>query len=186
MTTKDVSSIRIAPKVWRNGEFIDWDNARVHVMTHAIHYGSSVFEGIRAYQTESGGPAIFRLTEHMQRLLNSGKIYRMNSPFTRAQFCQAAVDLVGDSGLDECYLRPIMFRGLDEANPAFGFTSQSKTSTGWTVGAGVEFALVQNWTAKVEYLYMDLGDFNTNVSAPLPTKVDFTANIVRAGVNFRF
>jgi outer membrane immunogenic protein len=76
--------------------------------------------------------------------------------------------------------------GNVEANPAFGFTSQSKTSTGWTVGAGLEFALAQNWTAKVEYLYMDLGDFNTNVSAPLPTKVDFTANIVRAGVNFRF
>lgn len=120
MTTKDVSTLRIAPKVWRNGEFIDWDNARVHVMTHAIHYGSSVFEGVRAYLTESGGTAIFRLTEHMQRLLNSGKIYRMKAPFTREEFCRAAVELVGGSGLEECYLRPIVFRGLDEANPAFG------------------------------------------------------------------
>jgi outer membrane immunogenic protein len=73
-----------------------------------------------------------------------------------------------------------------EANPSFGFISQSKTSTGWTVGAGVEFALAQNWTAKVEYLYMDLGDFSSVVSAPAPTTVDFKANIVRAGVNFRF
>jgi branched-chain amino acid aminotransferase len=120
MSTKDVNTIRVAPKIWRNGEFIDWDNARVHVMTHAIHYGSSVFEGIRAYKTETGGTAIFRLTEHMQRLLNSGKIYRMNAPYTRDEFCQAAVDLVGDSGLEECYLRPIVFRGLDEAKPAFG------------------------------------------------------------------
>lgn len=76
--------------------------------------------------------------------------------------------------------------GNIEANPSFGFTSASTTNAGWTIGAGVEFALMQNWTAKVEYLYMDLGDFRTNVSAPVATNVDFTANIVRAGVNFRF
>ena len=76
--------------------------------------------------------------------------------------------------------------GNIEANPSFGFTSASTTNSGWTVGAGVEFALMQNWTAKVEYLYMNLGDFNTAVSAPASTNVDFTANIVRAGVNFRF
>ena len=99
MSAKDVSTLRIAPNVWRNGEFIDWDNARVHVMTHAIHYGSSVFEGVRAYNTEKKGTAIFRLTEHMQRLLNSGKIYRMQAPFTRDEFCQAAIELVGGSGL---------------------------------------------------------------------------------------
>jgi branched-chain amino acid aminotransferase len=112
--------MRIAPRVWHNGEFIDWDKARVHVMTHAIHYGSSVFEGIRAYNTESGGTAIFRLTEHMQRLMNSAKVYRMKLAFTREDFCRAAIDLVADSGLEECYIRPIAFRGLDEENPAFG------------------------------------------------------------------
>jgi branched-chain amino acid aminotransferase len=112
--------MRIAPKVWHNGEFIDWDKARVHVMTHAIHYGSSVFEGIRAYKTESGGTAIFRLTEHMQRLLNSAKVYRMSLDFTRDDFCRAAIDLVAGSDLEECYIRPIAFRGLDEENPAFG------------------------------------------------------------------
>ncbi len=119
MSTKDVNTLRIAPKVWRNGEMIDWDNARVHVMTHAIHYGSSVFEGIRAYETVNG-PAIFRLTEHMQRLMNSAKIYRMDHKFTREDFCKAAVDLVGDSGLEACYLRPVIFRGLNEEKPAFG------------------------------------------------------------------
>jgi branched-chain amino acid aminotransferase len=81
---KDVSTLRIAPKVWRDGEFIDWNDARVHVMTHAIHYGSSVFEGIRAYATKRG-PAVFRLTEHMQRLMNSAKIYRMDHNLTRDQ-----------------------------------------------------------------------------------------------------
>jgi branched-chain amino acid aminotransferase len=100
MSTKDVNTMKIASKVWRNGEFIDWDNARVHVMTHAIHYGSSVFEGIRAYKTENG-TAVFRLTEHIQRLLNSAKLVR-------------------GGGMDECYIRPIIFRGLNEEKPAFG------------------------------------------------------------------
>ena len=111
--------MKIAPKVWKNGEFIDWDNARVHVMTHAINYGSSVFEGIRCYETTRGS-AIFRLPEHMQRLLNSAKIYRMDPKFDRTQFCHAAVDLVRQSGLDSCYLRPLVIRGLDEEKPAFG------------------------------------------------------------------
>ncbi len=111
--------MKISPKVWRNGEFIDWNNARVHVMSHVVHYGSSVFEGIRCYNTTQGS-AVFRLTEHMQRLVNSAKIYRMDSQFTREQFCDATVELIRQSGLDECYLRPVIFRGLDEDNPAFG------------------------------------------------------------------
>lgn len=119
MASKDVSTLKIAPKVWKNGELINWDDARVHVMTHAIHYGSSVFEGIRAYSTRRG-PAVFRLSEHMQRLLNSAKIYRMNTDLTRDQLIKATVDLVKDSGLEQCYLRPIIFRSLDEAKPAFG------------------------------------------------------------------
>jgi branched-chain amino acid aminotransferase len=119
MTAKDVNTMKIAPKVWRNGEFINWDEARVHVMTHAIHYGSSVFEGIRAYTTERG-TAVFRLTEHIQRLLNSAKVYRMDIKHTREEICQAAVELVRGGGMDECYLRPIIFRGLNEDKPAFG------------------------------------------------------------------
>lgn len=120
MSSKDVSTLRIAPKIWRNGEFIDWKDARVHVMTHAIHYGSSVFEGIRAYKTDDGS-AVFRLTEHMQRLLNSAKIYRMDLKVTRDEFCRATVELLRQSGgMDECYIRPIVFRGLNEEKPAFG------------------------------------------------------------------
>jgi branched-chain amino acid aminotransferase len=116
---KDVKTPRIAGEVWRNGEFIQWDDARVHVMSHVLHYGSSVFEGIRCYNTKRG-PAIFRLDEHMQRLLNSAKIYRMDTDFTRAQLSQAAVELVARSGLEQCYIRPIIFRSLDESRPAFG------------------------------------------------------------------
>ncbi len=119
MTVKDVSTMKIAPKVWHNGKFIDWNDARVHVMTHALHYGSSVFEGIRCYKGAEGS-AVFRLSEHMQRLINSAKIYRMDVETTRDEFSNAVVELVAQSGLDECYIRPIIFRGLDEANPAFG------------------------------------------------------------------
>ena len=111
--------MKIAPKVWKNGEFINWDDARIHVMTHAVNYGSSVFEGIRCYET-SKGSVVFRLTEHMQRLVNSAKIYRMDSKFVRQDFCDASLELIRQSGLDSCYLRPIIFRGLDEDNPAFG------------------------------------------------------------------
>jgi branched-chain amino acid aminotransferase len=116
---KDVTTPRIAREVWRNGEFIKWDDARVHVMSHVLHYGSSVFEGIRCYRTKRG-PAVFRLTEHMQRLLNSAKIYRMNHEWKRDELCDASVELVRRSGLEQCYLRPIIFRSLDEEHPAFG------------------------------------------------------------------
>lgn len=120
MANKDVNTKKVASKVWHDGEFIDWNDARVHVMTHALHYGSSVFEGIRCYKTPDDGSAVFRLTEHMQRLRNSAKIYRMDVETDVAGYCEAAVELVRQSGLEECYIRPIIFRGLDEENPAFG------------------------------------------------------------------
>jgi len=116
---KDVATPRICDVVWHNGEFIKWNDARVHVMSHVLHYGSSIFEGIRCYSTKSG-PAIFRLREHMQRLLNSAKIYRMEHPWTLDQLTEGAVELVRQSGMDQCYIRPILFRSLDEQNPAFG------------------------------------------------------------------
>ena len=116
---KDVKTPSIVPEVWHNGEFIRWDDARVHVMSHVLHYGSSVFEGIRCYATKRG-PAIFRLREHMQRLLNSAKIYRMEHGISHDELCTAAVELARRGGLPQCYIRPIIFRSLDEAHPAFG------------------------------------------------------------------
>lgn len=116
---KDVPTPRICDVVWHDGQFIKWNDARVHVMSHVLHYGSSIFEGIRCYDTKSG-PAIFRLKEHMQRFLNSAKIYRMAHEWTLDQLCGASVELVRQSGLEQCYIRPILFRSLDEAHPAFG------------------------------------------------------------------
>ena len=116
---KDIKTPKIVQEVWHNGEFIKWDDARVHVMSHVLHYGSSVFEGIRCYKTKRG-PAIFRLREHMRRLLNSAKIYRMDTDLTLDQLSEAAIGLVNRGGLDQCYIRPIIFRSLDEERPAFG------------------------------------------------------------------
>ena len=116
---KDVKTPRICDVVWHDGEFIKWSDARVHVMSHVLHYGSSIFEGIRCYSTNQG-PAIFRLREHIQRFLNSAKIYRMDHPWTLDQLCDASIELVRRSGMDQCYIRPILFRSLDEEHPAFG------------------------------------------------------------------
>lgn len=105
--------------IWHNGEFIPWEDATLHVMSHVVHYGSSVFEGIRCYKT-SEGPAIFRLGEHLRRLRHSAKIYRMEMKFDDAQFTAACQELIARNGLEECYIRPVVFRGYGTAgvNPA--------------------------------------------------------------------
>jgi branched-chain amino acid aminotransferase len=111
--------IQPTEKIWRNGQLIPWEQANIHVMSHVVHYGSSVFEGIRCYGQPSGA-AIFRLPEHMQRLLDSGKIYRMVLPYTLDELCAAVVDVVENNGVAPCYIRPIALRGYGEigVNPA--------------------------------------------------------------------
>ncbi len=96
--------------IWRNGEVIAWEDAKIHVMSHVINYGSSVFEGIRCYHTKRG-PGIFRLPEHIDRLINSARIYRMPIPFTAEEYLDACKQMVTVNGFDECYLRPLIFRG---------------------------------------------------------------------------
>ena len=86
-------SVKKTEKIWHNGKLIAWDDAQIHVLSHVVSYGSSVFEGIRCYETKQG-PATFRLRDHMQRLVNSGHIYRMDSPYTLDQLCAAAPDVV--------------------------------------------------------------------------------------------
>ncbi len=101
-------------KIWRNGTLIPWSEANIHVLSHVVSYGSSVFEGIRCYET-AAGPAVFRLREHMSRLIDSAKIYRIDPfPFTLDQLCQAVLDTVAVNGLRSCYVRPIALRGYGE------------------------------------------------------------------------
>ncbi|MDQ1431060.1 MAG: branched-chain amino acid aminotransferase [Actinomycetota bacterium] len=100
-------------KIWMDGELVPWDEARVHVLTHSLHYGSGVFEGIRTYSA-SDGPAVFRLTDHIQRLFDSAKLIMMEIPWTRDQLVDACKLTVRESGLDSCYVRPIAFLGYGE------------------------------------------------------------------------
>lgn len=101
-------------KIWRNGELIAWDDAKVHVMSHALHYGTSVFEGIRCYETRKG-PAVFRLPEHMRRMFDSAKIYRMDLPrYSQQDLGAACLELVRVNKLRSCYIRPVAFRGYGE------------------------------------------------------------------------
>jgi branched-chain amino acid aminotransferase len=100
-------------KIWMNGRLVPWDEARIHVLSHVVHYGSAVFEGIRCYKTR-GGPAVFRLGDHVQRLLNSAKIYRMPPAFTRQQLEQAILQTILANKLEACYIRPIVYRGYGE------------------------------------------------------------------------
>lgn len=106
--------IQPTAKIWHNGEFIAWDDAKVHVLTHALHYGTSVFEGIRCYDTRKG-PGVFRLAEHIRRMFDSAKIYRMTDlGFSRAAIEQACKDIAVVNGLSSCYIRPIAFRGYGD------------------------------------------------------------------------
>ena len=100
-------------KIWMNGQLVDWDDARVHVGSHGLHYGSGVFEGIRAYETPRG-TAVFRLTDHLKRFDDSARLLHMELPFTVEELKAACFDLVGVNGLSECYLRPIAFYGFGE------------------------------------------------------------------------
>ena len=99
--------------IWFDGDFVPWDEAKVHVLSHALHYGSSVFEGIRCYATDEGG-AVFRLPEHVQRMFDSCKVYRMEIPFTPKQLTEAIVGTVSRNGLHGCYIRPLVFRGYNQ------------------------------------------------------------------------
>jgi branched-chain amino acid aminotransferase len=107
-------AIQKTDKIWHNGKLINWDDATIHVMSHVVHYGSSVFEGIRCYELPSG-PAIFRANEHIQRLLDSAKVYRIDVDYTREQIVKGLLETVAHNGTWPCYVRPIILRGYGEA-----------------------------------------------------------------------
>jgi branched-chain amino acid aminotransferase len=115
-----------ADLIWMNGEFVAWEDAKVHVLTHAMHYGTGVFEGIRCYETEQG-PAVFRHQDHLDRLRRSAQLYHMDLPYTPAELREVTHELIARNGLRECYIRPVVYRGygpmgLDPlANPVEAF-----------------------------------------------------------------
>ncbi|HZJ51835.1 MAG TPA: branched-chain amino acid transaminase [Actinomycetota bacterium] len=119
-------------KVWMNGEMVAWENATVHVLTHALHYGSGVFEGIRCYETPRG-PAVFRLREHLQRMERSAKIFMMEIPYSVDELMDATFELIKVNGLRSCYVRPIAYRGYGEMglNPELNPVDVSIAVWGW-------------------------------------------------------
>ena len=102
-----------ANKIWIDGKMVDWKDANIHVLSHVVHYGTSVFEGIRAYKNENG-VAVFRLKEHVKRLFDSAKVYKIDIPFTQDEIADAILQTVRENNLDGCYIRPIVFRGYGE------------------------------------------------------------------------
>jgi branched-chain amino acid aminotransferase len=99
--------------IWLNGEFVRWDDAKIHILSHVIHYGSSVFEGIRCYETPKG-PMVLRLKEHIRRLYDSAKIYRMTIPFSFEDYCEVCLEVIRRNNLTQCYIRPVVYRGYGD------------------------------------------------------------------------
>jgi branched-chain amino acid aminotransferase len=100
-------------KIWMNGEFVNWDDAKIHILSHVIHYGTSLFEGLRCYKTK-GGSACFRLQEHVDRLYNSCKIYRIEIPFDKVEILNAILETIRVNKMEECYVRPVVYRGYGD------------------------------------------------------------------------
>ena len=132
--------IQATGKIWMDGEYVDWDEARVHILTPSLHYGWGVFEGIRAYETAGGGSAVFRLTEHMQRLFRSAKIYHMEPPVSLEGAVKVTKDLVAMNGIPTCYVRPIVYLGYGEIglNPLTSPVRMAIASWPWGAYLGEE------------------------------------------------
>lgn len=121
--------------IWFDGKLVPWNEARVHVLTHALHYGSAVFEGIRAYKCADGTSAVFRLQEHAQRLINSGKILRLEIPYTAEQIADAIIETLKANKLAEGYIRPLSFVGLGEMGVYPGNNPVNTIIAVWSWGA---------------------------------------------------
>ena len=157
-------------KIWHNGELIDWDAASVHVMAHALHYGTSWFEGIRCYETKRGSE-IFRLREHVQRLFNSAKIYRTKIPFTPPEVETAIRETIRANGLKACYIRPIVFRGVG----TIGVNPRE---------AAIEFyIMVWEWGAYLGAEALELG-VDVMTSSWRRAAPDTTPTMAKAGGNY--
>ena len=126
-------------KIWLDGELVDWDEARIPILTHALHYGTGVFEGIRAYRT-GGGTAVFRLTDHIRRLFRSAHMYQMEMPYSSEAIIEAVKETIRANGMEECYIRPLVHRGYGEMglNPLNAPVNVSITVWHWGVYLGEE------------------------------------------------
>jgi branched-chain amino acid aminotransferase len=162
-------------KVWMNGRLVDWADATVHILTHTLHYGTGVFEGMRCYETDDG-PAIFRLTDHMMRLHQSAKILMMPMPYSVEELVQAAKDTVRSTGLPSCYVRPIAYYGFGEMGVSTLNCSVDVAIACWPWGAYLgEEALLKG--AKMKVASWTRHDHNT-----MPPAAKTTGNYVNSSL----
>jgi branched-chain amino acid aminotransferase len=141
--------VQATEKIWMNGELVDWDDARIHVGAHGLHYGSGVFEGIRCYDTPKG-PAVFRGSDHFRRLHNSARLLHMSIPYSVEDLTAATNELLGTNGLAECYIRPIAFYGYGQLGVAARDNPVETVIMSWPWGAYLgEEALKMGIRAKI-------------------------------------
>jgi branched-chain amino acid aminotransferase len=162
-------------KIWFNGELVAYEDATIHVLSHVVHYGSSVFEGIRCYETDRG-PAVFRLREHMQRLVDSAKIHRMEIPYSLDELCDAVVETIAESGLQACYIRPVVFRGTGRmgVNPLYNSVETVVAVWDWGRYLGAE-ALEQGVDVQVS-------SWNRNAPNTMPSLAKAGGNYLNASL----
>jgi branched-chain amino acid aminotransferase len=159
--------------IWKNGEFLDWEDATTHVLTHALHYGTGVFEGLRSYETEQG-PAIFRLDEHLDRLFDSAKMYDMDVGFSRAEITDATLELLERQDLTSCYIRPIAYYGYDSLGVSPGDCPTDLVLAAWPWGTYLgEEALEEGVDVMVS-------SWRKHASSQVPTNVKTTGLYVNS------
>lgn len=160
-------------KIWFNGSLIKWEDARVHILTHALHYGSGVFEGIRCYKTV-GGPAVFRLTEHVRRLIESAKLYYMDVPYTQKELEDAIKETIKANKLNACYIRPIIYRGYGEMglNPMDAVIDTAIAVWPWGTYLGEE-----GLKRGIRVMISSIERFNPNI---VPTKAKATGQYINS------
>ncbi len=176
-------------KIWRNGAFIPWEEATIHVLSHVVSYGSSIFEGIRCYSTPSG-PAIFRVRDHVRRLIDSARIYRMEVAYSIDDLCEALVELVRVNGLEACYLRPIVLRGYGAMGVHPGENPIDVYLACWEWGAylgqdglaeGID-ACVSSWTRLAPNTLPALAKSGANYMNSQLIKMEAVANGYHEGI----
>lgn len=174
-----MSAFDESAKLWFSGRMIDWKDATIHVMSHVVHYGSAVFEGIRCYDTPKGS-AVFRLKEHIRRLFNSAKIYRIDIPFTQQEVFDACINVVKVNGWKDAYLRPIAFRGYDSLGVAPGNCPIEVVVGAWKWGkylgpealaSGVDVR-VSSWTRMAPNTFPALAKCGANYMNSQLTKME--------------
>ena len=165
-----MGKIKEAKYIWLSGKLVPWSEAKVHVLTHALHYGSAVFEGIRAYDTKTKGPAVFRLREHVKRLFDSAKIYRMELPYTIEEVENIILEVIRANELKSCYIRPLVFRGYGDmgVNPLHNPVELMVAAWEWGAYLGKEAlekgvdVMVSSWTRMVPNTFPPMAKSSAN------------------------